>query len=61
MPNRNRVGGTSVSNYTHETVPANFVEANGVRYAHRRLGKAGIIPLLFLETSTPTWTDGIPP
>ncbi len=49
MPNRNRVGETSVSNYTHETVPTNFVEANGVRYAHRRLGKAGTIPLLFLE------------
>ncbi len=49
MPNRNRVGETSASNYTHETVPTNFVEANGVRYAYRRFGKAGTIPLLFLE------------
>ena len=38
-----------MSNYTHETVPANFVEANGVRYAHRRFGKVGTIPVLFLE------------
>jgi len=37
-----------MSNYTHETVPTKFVEANGVRYAYRRFGKAGTIPLLFL-------------
>jgi pimeloyl-ACP methyl ester carboxylesterase len=37
------------SNYTHETVPTQFVEANGIRYAHRRFGKPGTIPLLFLE------------
>src|SRR6266403_6395864 len=49
MPNRNRVGETSMSNYTHETVPTKFVDANGVRYAYRRFGKAGTIPLLFLE------------
>jgi pimeloyl-ACP methyl ester carboxylesterase len=35
-------------NYTHETVPAQFVEANGIRYAYRRFGKAGTVPLLFL-------------
>jgi len=34
--------------YTHETVPTEFVEADGVRYAYRRFGKAGTIPLLFL-------------
>jgi pimeloyl-ACP methyl ester carboxylesterase len=38
-----------VSNYTHETVPAKFIEAKGIRYAYRRFGKAGQIPLLFLE------------
>ena len=42
MPNRNRVGETSASNYTHETVPTNFVEANGVRHAYRRFGKAKV-------------------
>jgi pimeloyl-ACP methyl ester carboxylesterase len=37
-----------MSNDTHETVPTQFVEANGVRYAYRRFGKPGTIPLLFL-------------
>ena len=37
-----------MSNYTHETVPTQFVEANGIRYAYRRFGKPGAIPLLFL-------------
>jgi pimeloyl-ACP methyl ester carboxylesterase len=38
-----------MSNYTHETVPTEFVEAKGIRYAYRRFGKAGTVPLLFLE------------
>src|SRR5580704_5225955 len=38
-----------MSNYTHETVPTQFVEANGTRYAYRRFGKPGTVPLLFLE------------
>ena len=37
-----------MSNYTHETAPTQFVEANGIRYAFRRFGKAGTPPLLFL-------------
>jgi pimeloyl-ACP methyl ester carboxylesterase len=37
-----------MGNYTHETVPTQFVEANGIRYACRRFGKPGTIPLLFL-------------
>jgi pimeloyl-ACP methyl ester carboxylesterase len=37
-----------MSNYTHETVPAQFVEANGIRYAYRRFGKPDTMPLLFL-------------
>ena len=37
-----------MSNDTHETVPTQFVEAEGSRYAYRRFGKAGTIPLLFL-------------
>jgi pimeloyl-ACP methyl ester carboxylesterase len=37
------------SNYTHETVRTQFVEAEGIHYAYRRFGKAGTIPLLFLE------------
>ena len=38
-----------MSNHTHETVPTQFVEAEGIRYAYRRFGKAGTVPLLFLE------------
>ena len=38
-----------MSNYTHETVPTKFIEAKGIRYAYRRFGKAGKVPLLFLE------------
>jgi pimeloyl-ACP methyl ester carboxylesterase len=39
----------ATSNYTHETVPTQFVEAEGMHYAYRRFGKAGTVPLLFLE------------
>jgi len=37
-----------MSNHTHETVPTQFVEVDGIRYAYRRFGKAGTVPLLFL-------------
>ena len=37
-----------MGNYTHETVPTQFVEADGIRYAYRRFGKAGTVPLFFL-------------
>jgi pimeloyl-ACP methyl ester carboxylesterase len=37
-----------MSNHTHETAPTQFVEADGIRYACRRFGKAGTVPLLFL-------------
>jgi pimeloyl-ACP methyl ester carboxylesterase len=37
-----------VSNHTHETVPTQFVEADGFRYAYRRFGKVATVPLLFL-------------
>jgi pimeloyl-ACP methyl ester carboxylesterase len=35
--------------HTHQTAPAQFIEANGIRFAYRRFGKPGTIPLLFLE------------
>ena len=37
-----------MSNQTHETAPTQFIEAEGIRYACRRFGKAGTVPLLFL-------------
>jgi hypothetical protein len=36
-----------MSNYRHETVSAQSVEANSIRYAYRRFGNPGAIPLLF--------------
>src|SRR5260370_28469668 len=38
----------TISNYPEETVQTQFVEAEGVRYAYRRFGRAGTVPLLFL-------------
>jgi pimeloyl-ACP methyl ester carboxylesterase len=37
-----------MSNYTHETVPTAFLETNRIRYAYRRFGKSGTVPLLML-------------
>jgi pimeloyl-ACP methyl ester carboxylesterase len=41
--------GEAMSDYTHETVPTRFVDVNGITYAYRRFGKAGTVPLFFLE------------
>jgi pimeloyl-ACP methyl ester carboxylesterase len=52
--------------YTHDTVPTQFVEANGIRFAYRRFGKPGTIPLVFNQHYTgtmdywdPAVTDGL--
>jgi pimeloyl-ACP methyl ester carboxylesterase len=37
-----------MTSYRHETVPTQFVESGGIRYAYRRFGKKGTVPLLFL-------------
>src|SRR5580700_5076048 len=37
-----------MSDHTHETVPTQFVEADRIRYAYRRFGRAGSVPLLLL-------------
>jgi pimeloyl-ACP methyl ester carboxylesterase len=34
---------------THVTAPTEFVEAEGIRFAHRRFGEASGTPLLFLQ------------
>ena len=36
-----------MSNYTHQTAPTQFVEANGIRFAYRRFGKTGGVPIVF--------------
>ena len=33
--------------YTHQTAPTQFLEANGIRFAYRRFGKANGVPLVF--------------
>jgi pimeloyl-ACP methyl ester carboxylesterase len=51
--------------HTHQTAPTQFVEANGVRFAYRRLGKPNGVPLVFNQHFTgtldhwdPAVTDG---
>jgi pimeloyl-ACP methyl ester carboxylesterase len=39
---------TIIDSYTNETVPTEFVESAGIRYAYRRFGKQGPSPLLCL-------------
>ena len=36
-----------MSNYTHQTASTQFVQANGIRFAYRRFGKAGGVPIVF--------------
>jgi pimeloyl-ACP methyl ester carboxylesterase len=35
--------------HTHVTAPTQFVEANGIRFAYRRFGEEGGVPLLFMQ------------
>ena len=36
-----------MNNYTHQTAPTQFLEANGIRFAYRRFGEANGVPLVF--------------
>ncbi len=53
-------------NHTHQTAPTQFVEANGIRFAYRRFGKKGGVPLVFnphilgnMDSWDPSVTDGL--
>jgi pimeloyl-ACP methyl ester carboxylesterase len=35
--------------WTHDTVPTEYIEAGGVRFAYRRFGKAGKPPFVFVQ------------
>jgi pimeloyl-ACP methyl ester carboxylesterase len=55
-----------VTIHTHQTAPTQFVEADGVRFAYRRFGKTGGVPLVlnqhFIGTMDywdPAVTDGL--
>src|ERR1700733_3335685 len=39
--------GATIMIHTHQTAPTQFVEANGIRFAYRRFGKAGGVPIVF--------------
>ena len=43
-----------MTTYTHETAPTQYVEANGIRFAYRRFGKAGGVPIVFNQHFTGT-------
>ena len=54
-----------MTTYTHQTAATQFVEANGIRFAYRRFGKAGGVPIVFnmhfmgtMDHWDPAVTDG---
>jgi pimeloyl-ACP methyl ester carboxylesterase len=54
-----------MTEHTHNTAPTRHVEANGIRYAYRRFGKTGGVPLIFnmhftgtMDHWDPAITDG---
>jgi pimeloyl-ACP methyl ester carboxylesterase len=55
-----------MTQHSHQTAPTQFVEANGIRFAYRRFGKAGGVPIVFnqhyigtMDYWDPTVTDGL--
>ncbi|MFM0230288.1 alpha/beta fold hydrolase [Paraburkholderia sediminicola] len=55
-----------MNHHTHQTAPTQYVEAHGVRFAYRRFGKTGGVPLLLnmhftgtMDHWDPTVTDGL--
>ena len=55
-----------MSTFTHHTAPTQYVEANGIRFAYRRFGKSGGVPIIFNQHYTgtmdywdPAVTDGL--
>ena len=55
-----------MNQHSHQTARTQFVEAKGIRFAYRRFGKAGGVPLVFcqhyigtMDYWDPTVTDGL--
>jgi pimeloyl-ACP methyl ester carboxylesterase len=55
-----------MTQHTHETAPTQFAEANGIRFAYRRFGKAAGVPIVFnqhyigtMDYWDPAVTDGL--
>src|SRR4029450_9100235 len=56
-----------MTKHNHQTAPTRFIEANGIRFAYRRFGRAGGVPLVFnqhfrgtMDYWDPAVTDGLP-
>jgi len=54
-----------MTSFTHATAPTQYVETNGIRFAYRRFGKSGGVPLVFnihftgtMDHWDPAVTDG---
>jgi hypothetical protein len=54
-----------MNDYTHQTAPTQFTKVGGIRFAYRRFGKKGGVPMLFFMHFTgtmdhwnPVLTDG---
>src|SRR3981189_2807599 len=55
-----------MTQHSHQTAPTQFVDAAGVRFAYRRFGKSGGVPLVFnmhftgtMDHWDPLVTDGL--
>jgi pimeloyl-ACP methyl ester carboxylesterase len=55
-----------MTRFTHQSAPTQFVDANGIRFAYRRFGKTGGVPLVFnihftgtMDHWDPAVTDGL--
>jgi pimeloyl-ACP methyl ester carboxylesterase len=55
-----------MTQYSHQTAPTQFVEANGICFAYRRFGEAGGVPIVFnlhylgtMDYWDPAVTDGL--
>src|SRR3979490_1187686 len=60
------IEGIPMNQHSHHTAPTQFVEANSIRFAYRRFGKTGGVPLVFnqhylgtMDYWDPTVTDGL--
>jgi pimeloyl-ACP methyl ester carboxylesterase len=63
---RHRQKEISVTQYNHHSAPTQFVEAAGIRFAYRRFGQSGGVPLVFnmhftgtMDHWDPSVTDGL--
>ena len=47
--------------HRHQTAPTQFVDAGGVRFAHRRFGKSGGVPVVLFMHFIGTISSSTPP